>query len=274
MRNRSALEQKPMTIAEIRTLGIRVVAVELRQEGFIILGATTDPEANPQIIARRGNLLHFVAVRTDTYPGRGFLDGSSYLGLVARAVEEDAFPCLASLGIRNLHGTTEEEKATPVRGGAVSVDYFGICCLGSPTYARVAGFLEEASPKMLGACSQFALTLNTMEVSHIEPLLAANVTYSSDCTAESVDGKTDFLVYFDRTFEKIKLEDSKIWAEVAYTNAFRTTSCVIGAVSKKKRVDMTTLIEMNPEGKIVGVRTGWHPAPYTCLRIGGLFAKD
>lgn len=274
LRDRSARQQRPMTIGEIHTLGIRVVAVELREEGFVIVNANADPEASPQIVARRDGQLHFVAVRTDAYPGRGFLDSSSYLGLVGHAVEEDAFACLASLGIRNLHGITEEEKATPVRGGAMSVDYFGICCLASPAHARVAGFLEEASPAMLGACNSFALMLNTMEMSHIEPLLAANVSYSSDWTAESVDGRTDFLAYFDRTFEKIKFEGSKIWAEVAYTNAFRTTSCVIGAVSKKRRVDMTTLIDMDPEGKIVGVRTGWHPAPYTCLRTGGLSEKN
>ena len=118
--------KEQMTIAEIHDFGIEIVFNQLKKEGFEIQGVNTDIGMNPQIIAKKGSQLVFIAVRTACYPEKGQLEESAHFQMIEHADKHGAIPYLASVGISNANAKTAEEMSVPIKGGGFHVAYQGM----------------------------------------------------------------------------------------------------------------------------------------------------
>ena len=115
-----------MTDDEIHDFGVEVVFNQLRKEGYAIQDVNTKTGTNPQIIAKKGAELLFIAVRTACYPDKGRLEDFVRLQMVEHAKMHGAVPYFASVGIANANAASDEEMSVPVKGAGFYVAYEGI----------------------------------------------------------------------------------------------------------------------------------------------------
>ena len=118
--------KEQMTIEEIHDFGIEIVFNQLKKEGYEIQSINTEFGINPQIIAKKGNQLSFIAVRTACYPEKGKLEESVHFQMIERADKHGAIPYFASVGIANANAKTEDEMRVPVKGAGFHVAYEGM----------------------------------------------------------------------------------------------------------------------------------------------------
>jgi hypothetical protein len=118
--------KKQMTIEEIHDFGIEIVFDQLKKEGYEIQNVNIDICMNPQIIAKKGSQLAFIAVRTACYPEKGRLEESVHFQMIEHADKHGALPYFASVGIANADATTDEEMSVPVKGAGFHVAYDGM----------------------------------------------------------------------------------------------------------------------------------------------------
>ena len=115
-----------MSLEEIHDFGIEMVFNQLKKEGYEIQSVNTEFGVNPQIVARNGNQLAFIAVRTACYPAKGQLEESVHFQMTEYADKYGAIPYFASVGIANADATTKEEMAIPIKGAGFYVAYEGM----------------------------------------------------------------------------------------------------------------------------------------------------
>lgn len=57
-----------LTKQELHNLAMNIVGQDLEENGFEFLGVNSDFKKNPQFVALKNKVLHFVVVRAITYP--------------------------------------------------------------------------------------------------------------------------------------------------------------------------------------------------------------
>lgn len=57
-----------LTKQELHNLAMNIVGQDLEENGFEFLGINSDVKKNPQFVALKNKVLHFVVVRAITYP--------------------------------------------------------------------------------------------------------------------------------------------------------------------------------------------------------------
>jgi hypothetical protein len=119
-------DKQLMTIDDIHDFGVEVVFNQLKKEGYEILSVNTKVGINPQIVAKKGNELAFIVVRTACYPGKGQLEEFIRFQMIEHAREQVATPYFASVGIANANAETDDEMSVPVKGAGFYVAYEGI----------------------------------------------------------------------------------------------------------------------------------------------------
>lgn len=59
---------KPLTEQELHNLAMNIVGKQLEADGFEFMGINSKPKKNPQFVCHKEKQLHFIVVRTVTYP--------------------------------------------------------------------------------------------------------------------------------------------------------------------------------------------------------------
>jgi hypothetical protein len=130
-------DAKQMTMEEIHDFGIEIVFNQLKKEGYEIQSVNTVYGMNPQIIAKKGNQLAFIAIRTACYPGKGQLEESVHFQMIEHADKHGAIPYFASVGIANADATTDEEIAIPLKGAGFHVAYEGMVIISRSDRVKI-----------------------------------------------------------------------------------------------------------------------------------------
>jgi hypothetical protein len=126
---------------------------------------------------------------------------------------------------------------------------------------------EDQDPMKLDACRGYARMMNNLDVSHIAPWLAEDVTYSSQWVMEDMHGKEAYLNYIKGKLASIKRTGSRVWAEIAYTDAFGAGPCVVLSQGSQDNLTATLLLEIR-DGKIISMIMCAVPSPNECRRTG------
>ncbi len=59
---------KPLTEQELHNLAMNIVGKELEAEGYEFMGVNSKPKKNPQFVCLKEKELHFIIVRSVSYP--------------------------------------------------------------------------------------------------------------------------------------------------------------------------------------------------------------
>ncbi len=124
--HQQAIKDNKLTPFEIHEFGVKIVAEYVEKEGYSISSISSDPNIDPQIVAKKDGQLYFILVRTAGYPNKGKLDISIAEKMRAKSLAEGAWPLFASVGIANAKGKADAEMEKLVRGGGFLVSYEGL----------------------------------------------------------------------------------------------------------------------------------------------------
>ena len=59
---------KPLSDQELHNLAMNIVGKQLEADGFEFMGVNSKPKKNPQFVCLKNKKLHFIVVRSVTYP--------------------------------------------------------------------------------------------------------------------------------------------------------------------------------------------------------------
>jgi hypothetical protein len=124
--------KQALTDKEILIFGLRHIYGRLNGDGYEVLSVRDEPEIDPQIVARKDELLYFFVVRTAVYPEKGSWPSLSRIKQISdHAKLHHAKPVFAFPGLTNADATTEAEKSKLYKGGTILIDFSGFQELGN-----------------------------------------------------------------------------------------------------------------------------------------------
>jgi hypothetical protein len=91
----------------------------------------------------------------------------------------------------------------------------------------------------IDALRAYARMMNTLDVSHIEPLLDKNFRYSSQWMCGEIPSKQEFLNYMESILAPIRQSGGRAYAEIAIANAWGHDGCVVTAEGGKDHLVAT-----------------------------------
>jgi hypothetical protein len=87
---------------EIHQLAMNIVGRQLEADGFEFMGVNSKPKKNPQFVCLKEKQLHFIIVRTVTYPHDPKLYDQVFMDKIkAHALKFDAKTYYAGVGLAN-----------------------------------------------------------------------------------------------------------------------------------------------------------------------------
>ncbi len=128
---------------------------------------------------------------------------------------------------------------------------------------------EDTNPVKLEACRAYARMMNNRDHTHIVDWLHDDLQYSSSWVMETMHGKEVCLTYLKGKMETLKRNNSTVWAEIAYTDAFGAGPCVVVAQGTRENLVATMLVTMDGD-KISRMCMSVLPEPQECRRTGEL----
>lgn len=117
---------KVMSSEELHFFGLKVVYKDLVDQGYEVLNVRQEADVNPQILARKNDILYFIVVRTACFPNMGILLPDVAARVGHHALKHKAVCRFASVGVANAQGTTDEEMGRPEVGGEYYINYKGL----------------------------------------------------------------------------------------------------------------------------------------------------
>ena len=127
-------------------------------------------------------------------------------------------------------------------------------------------YLPEDDDIAREACRAYARTINTLDVTHVEPWLHKDVMYASQQVFSEIRGKRRYVAYLRGKLQTIRKKGSLIRAEIAYS-PLGANPCVILAQWAEENWDHSVLFEME-DGKIKRIDMCIVPDPSECRRTG------
>lgn len=114
---------RPLTEQELHNLAMNIVGRDLEASGFEFMGVNSKPKRNPQFVCLKEKQLHFIIVRTVTYPAdpKEF-DQVFMQKMKDHALKHEARMYYAGVGLAN----AEDHKAPLLLNEAYIVDYDGL----------------------------------------------------------------------------------------------------------------------------------------------------
>ena len=106
--------------------GIRVVYKHLIDEGYDVLNVRREPGINPQILAKKNEVLYFIVVRTAAFPQMGILTPDVASQVSLHALRHKAVCRFASVGVANALGKTDEDMGQPREDGEYYINFKGL----------------------------------------------------------------------------------------------------------------------------------------------------
>ena len=267
-----------MTAAEIHDFGIEIVFGYLREEGYEIVEVNTDLAMHPQIVATKNGELKFIIVRTASYPSKGQIENDQEASqCFAHADKRGATCYFASVGIANADGADDAEMAVPVKGAPFHVSFDGLVILTSADRVKVwtpgQGMVPlggEAIMKLtkIEALRAYARMMNTLDASHIEPLLADDFHYASQWVLDEITSKQAFLDYIRGKLETIAQSASPTYAELAELHPSNGGGpCLVIAQGSTDNL-MATVLVVVEDGYIKRLDMCCIPPPSAAARTG------
>lgn len=119
----------------------------------------------------------------------------------------------------------------------------------------------------IDALRAYARMMNTLDMSHIEPLLDENFRYSSQWMIGEIPSKQEFLDYMESVLSSIKQSCSRTYAEIAHANAWGHDECVVTAEGEKENLVATVFAHVK-NGKITRIDMCGDPPPSATMRTG------
>lgn len=119
------MKKARLTGEELHELGIKWVYKHIKNE-FEILNVNIDFEKNPQILAKKDDEMHFIVVKTSTYPDIGSLSPSAAEEIIKHADKHDAKILFAHVGVANADTKDEKDMQFPVKDGHYYFNYTGL----------------------------------------------------------------------------------------------------------------------------------------------------
>ena len=119
----------------------------------------------------------------------------------------------------------------------------------------------------IDALRAYARMLNTLDISHIEPLLNDNFRYSSQWMIGEITSKQEFIDYIKPMLDSVKQSGSQVYAEIAVVQAWGHNECIVTAEGEKDNV-MATVFAHVKNGKILRIDMCNVPSPSETMRTG------
>lgn len=119
----------------------------------------------------------------------------------------------------------------------------------------------------IDALRAYARMINTMDVSHIEPLLDEDVHYASQWMIGEIPSKQEFLDYIKSQLLEIRQSGTRPYAEIAFVSAWGHNECVATAQGDKENLIATVFATLR-SGKIRRIDMCGSPHPSETLRNG------
>ena len=117
------------------------------------------------------------------------------------------------------------------------------------------------------ALRAYARMINTLDVSHLEPLLDENVRYASQWMVGEIPSKQEFLDYMKSNLLEIRESGIRPYAEIALASAWGHNECVVTAQGEKENLIATVFITLM-NGKIRRIDMCGTPHPSETMRTG------
>lgn len=119
----------------------------------------------------------------------------------------------------------------------------------------------------IDALRAYARMMNTLDTSHIEPLLADDFRYSSQWMIGEIASKQEFLDYMQPRLAAIRQSGGRAYAEIAVVQAWGHNECVVTAEGEMGNLVATVFAHVKDE-KIRRVDMCAEPHPSETMRTG------
>ena len=119
----------------------------------------------------------------------------------------------------------------------------------------------------IDALRAYARMMNTLDMSHIEPLLDEDFRYSSQWMIGEIPSKQEFLDYIKPMLDSIKQSGNRVYAEIAYANAWGHDECAVTAEGDKENLSACVFAHVK-DGKIRRIDVCGDPPPSATQRTG------
>ena len=117
------------------------------------------------------------------------------------------------------------------------------------------------------ACRAYARMMNNLDYHAFEPWLADDFHYASQWVFEEITSKAAYEAYIVPKLQTVQRSGSRVWAELAFTDAFGAGPCVVLAQGERDNLQATLLVTMRGD-KISRADLCGVPAPQDCERTG------
>ncbi len=117
------------------------------------------------------------------------------------------------------------------------------------------------------ALKAYASMMNTLDASHIEPLLADNFHYASQWVFAEIKSKQEYLDYIRPKLKTIKASSNHVWAEMAELEREIPGPCVVLAQDDRDNL-ISLVLAVVKDGKISRLDMCGAPSPYDAIRSG------
>jgi hypothetical protein len=126
------------------------------------------------------------------------------------------------------------------------------------------------SEKMLtkeDALRAYASMMNTLDASHIEPLLADDFHYASQWVFAEIKSQQEYLDYIRPKLEAVKASGKHVWAEMAKLEREIPGPCVVLAQDERDNL-ISLVLAVIKDGKISRLDMCGAPSPHDAIRSG------
>ncbi len=126
MVNENINSSQELNDEELHFIGIKVVYKHLIDNGYEVIAVRKELEVNPQILAKKDNQYHLVAIRTKRFPEMGILFPHVASQVIYLAKQRGGIAHFASVGIANGATANEEEMSKPLKNGEYYINFKGL----------------------------------------------------------------------------------------------------------------------------------------------------
>ena len=117
------------------------------------------------------------------------------------------------------------------------------------------------------ALRAFAAMMNTLDASHLKPLLADDFHYASQWVFAEIESKTAYLEYIVPKLEAIRQSGATAWAEMGTLDREFPGPCVVMAQGEKDNLIAVVLAKVE-HGKVKRLDLCSAPSPHSARRTG------
>ncbi len=105
--------------------------------------------------------------------------------------------------------------------------------------------MEQAVLTQEGALRAYATMLNTLNVAHLEPMLAEDFHYSSQMVFSEITSKAEYVTYITAKLAAIRNSTKPVFAEMGRVKAyFKDQPCVVMAQVTRENLVGLVLVEV------------------------------